>query len=244
MRYVKFTPQALEDEKDKEFWAGWLKRAERAKAKAAEQDAKREKIKFNDTVWKDLKVWLLEHHFHNKCAYCEGKYIAGTYDDAEHWRPKGMVTVKGVEVAPFRLPPRVVFGDQLPDGQFAERRIGVVLGPIGKRQLLGFHKQMQIIGMPRAQLSQIELFEHVQQLFVIRSIHFMCILVVGSSCLVQVWRIAVKQRIGAILLLDDLGRIVAQDSNAPEPDMDLRQSGDSRQPSACLFVHCAACAIS
>jgi hypothetical protein len=98
MRYVEFDPQTLTGD-ERTFWADWIKRSERAKKKASEQHSKNEKIKFNQDVWKQLKDWLLKHVFYGKCSYCEGKYIAGTYDAAEHWRPKGMVTIDGVEVS-------------------------------------------------------------------------------------------------------------------------------------------------
>ncbi len=97
MRYVEFDPQTLTGD-EKTFWTAWIKRSERAKKKASEQYSKNDEIKFNDDVWKQLKEWLLKHKFYSKCAYCEGKYIAGTYDAAEHWRPKGKVTVNGIEV--------------------------------------------------------------------------------------------------------------------------------------------------
>jgi hypothetical protein len=98
MRYVKFDPETLTGD-EKTFWTAWIKRSERAKEKASKQHARNEKIKLNAKVWKELKEWLLKHVFYGKCAYCEGKYTAGTHDAAEHWRPKGKVTVNGVEVS-------------------------------------------------------------------------------------------------------------------------------------------------
>lgn len=97
MRHVDFDPDTLTGD-EKTFWSGWIKKSERAKKKALEQYANEEEIGFRDQVWKALKEWLLDHVFHGKCAYCEGKYLAGTYDAAEHWRPKGKVTVNDVEV--------------------------------------------------------------------------------------------------------------------------------------------------
>lgn len=98
MRYVEFDPKTLTGDENT-FWTDWIKRSKNAKKKTYDQHAKSGEIKFNTEVWKDLKVWLLRHKFHGKCAYCEGKYVAGTYDAAEHWRPKLKVTVKGVEVS-------------------------------------------------------------------------------------------------------------------------------------------------
>ena len=46
-------------------------------------------------VWGELKELLLQHVFHGKCAYCEARFAGGFYGDAEHYRPKKKVTVKG-----------------------------------------------------------------------------------------------------------------------------------------------------
>src|SRR5262249_341553 len=47
-------------------------------------------ISFNQKIWKELK-WHLFELFHDKCAYCENKPLAGYPGDVEHYRPKGKV---------------------------------------------------------------------------------------------------------------------------------------------------------
>jgi len=49
---------------------------------------------WEEQVWKDVKAWFLENVFHYKCAYCESPLeLDRYYGDAEHFRPKGNVTV-------------------------------------------------------------------------------------------------------------------------------------------------------
>ena len=43
------------------------------------------------SVWSELKNWLLEHVFYQKCAYCEVR-LTRDHGAAEHFRPKGRVT--------------------------------------------------------------------------------------------------------------------------------------------------------
>lgn len=46
---------------------------------------------FQDKVWQNLKHLLIKFN-NSKCMFCEGNYIAGAHNDAEHYRPKGKVT--------------------------------------------------------------------------------------------------------------------------------------------------------
>ncbi|MBV8276234.1 MAG: hypothetical protein JO170_13390 [Verrucomicrobia bacterium] len=101
---VIFDPSKLSDPEQKDWWRRWQKRAEEATDAAitAFEDwlgGQRDKpfhFDFNSTIWKDLKNWLMEHVFYEKCAYCE-RLISGYYGDAEHFRPKGAVTCKDSE---------------------------------------------------------------------------------------------------------------------------------------------------
>ena len=45
---------------------------------------------FNKNLWQEFKNDFLIPM--GKCAYCEGRYAAGEFEDAEHYRPKGEVT--------------------------------------------------------------------------------------------------------------------------------------------------------
>ncbi len=46
---------------------------------------------FDERVWQDFKNDILVP-FLGRCSYCEGRYVAGEFGDAEHYRPKAMVT--------------------------------------------------------------------------------------------------------------------------------------------------------
>lgn len=49
-------------------------------------------FKRRQTIWAGIKKFLLEHVFHQKCAYCETQ-TEQFYYEAEHYRPKGEVTI-------------------------------------------------------------------------------------------------------------------------------------------------------
>jgi hypothetical protein len=52
----------------------------------------RPEFSFRQPVWAAIKTFLMTNIFHGKCAYCETQ-TGQFYYDAEHYRPKGMVTV-------------------------------------------------------------------------------------------------------------------------------------------------------
>lgn len=92
MRYVAFSPDELPPGQE-EAWARWERDA--ATATEAMLSLDREGGSFKpdkEILWRRLKEWFLEHVFAGKCAYCEGSYLAGDPQHAEHWRPKGKVT--------------------------------------------------------------------------------------------------------------------------------------------------------
>lgn len=97
MRRVDFNPESLRGEL-RRWWQSWSAEADRAAAEVlADWQAHRE-VELRPEIWSALKKWLLKHVFHGKCAYCEGRYTAGSFNDAEHWRPKNKVTVKRANV--------------------------------------------------------------------------------------------------------------------------------------------------
>jgi hypothetical protein len=76
-------------------WEDWKDEWEK-KRKAANpnlQESKNFEIKFREDIWSDLKKWLLNNIFYNKCAYCETS-LRRSYGDAEHYRPKGRVKAR------------------------------------------------------------------------------------------------------------------------------------------------------
>ncbi len=98
---VKFDPTQLEGA-EKDWWDRWQRRAEAAIDGAiADMEANRPHT-FKSEIWRELKEWLLDNVFHKKCAYCESKITATSFGDAEHYRPKGKVTVKGQTVEGHR----------------------------------------------------------------------------------------------------------------------------------------------
>jgi hypothetical protein len=119
MRTVRFSPEELTDEGQKAWWKDWRERADDARADVLEDWEKwlaletrprpPFKPQLKQKIWSDLKKWLGEHVFHNRCAYCEGPLRYDRYrGDAEHYRPKGSVIwrdQKGEEVrARCKLP--------------------------------------------------------------------------------------------------------------------------------------------
>jgi hypothetical protein len=92
MRYVEFSPHALPPGQE-ESWAKWEQGATTATEAMLSLDREGKAVKPDkETIWRELKVWFLKYVFAGKCAYCEGSYLAGDPQHAEHWRPKGKVT--------------------------------------------------------------------------------------------------------------------------------------------------------
>ena len=91
---IRFDPTQLTGA-DRDWWDAWSKRAAAA-TQALRSDLKAGRPhKFRQAIWKDLKDWLLQRVFSGKCAYCETLVSPGFYGDAEHYRPKGRVTLQG-----------------------------------------------------------------------------------------------------------------------------------------------------
>ncbi|MGY1884150.1 hypothetical protein ACI799_02445 [Blastococcus sp. SYSU DS0753] len=89
MRAIFFDPDALAEPARTHF-EKWLAKAGSALADAEKgQDLK-------SRIWGELKEWLLEHVFYGKCAYCEW-LLGRSFGAAEHYRPKGAVTVRAPE---------------------------------------------------------------------------------------------------------------------------------------------------
>ncbi len=96
MIHVDFDPDRLEGD----LLAEWQRLRDRAREETAELLAIwRERgcprsEDFKPKVWGEFKVFLLEHVFHDKCAYCETSVKkARQPGDAEHYRPKLRVDV-------------------------------------------------------------------------------------------------------------------------------------------------------
>jgi len=82
---MMFRPGFLESEEFK-VWQ------ERARTKRDELlRAENPKSSFDARVWQDFKNDVLIPLV-GQCAYCEGRYAAGGFCDAEHYRPKNEVT--------------------------------------------------------------------------------------------------------------------------------------------------------
>jgi uncharacterized protein (TIGR02646 family) len=97
MRRVKFDPTALSGPQ-REWWDQWEARANEALVKARAEMAATGNAKLQQKIWADLKDWLIENVFGGKCAYCESRFVAVAYGDAEHYRPKGEVRHRGTIV--------------------------------------------------------------------------------------------------------------------------------------------------
>lgn len=97
---VPFDPANLNEEQAT-WWQAWQERAKTATtAVIAEWEAwlqqpgrtSEDKFtpEFDADIWKDLRDWLLDNFFDNKCAYCETPVVRATFH-GEHFRPKGRV---------------------------------------------------------------------------------------------------------------------------------------------------------
>jgi hypothetical protein len=103
VRLVSFDPAALTDPKAVAWWKKWAGRSDDATTRVltawqawldADPRPARFEYAWEEKVWKDVKTWLLEHVFNDKCAYCESPLELDRYHgDAEHFRPKGSVTI-------------------------------------------------------------------------------------------------------------------------------------------------------
>lgn len=69
-------------------YAAWETRASKARDAMLKSD--KPPAKFNEGLWQSFKNEFLIPL--GRCAYCEGRYTAGEFGDAEHYRPKGEVT--------------------------------------------------------------------------------------------------------------------------------------------------------
>lgn len=93
MRHIEFDPSRLTGE-DASWWKQWSDRAtEETRLLIADRRSGR-KRDFDKKILSDLKKWLLNNVFYNKCALCEYNVVLDyRYRDfEEHYRPKSEVT--------------------------------------------------------------------------------------------------------------------------------------------------------
>jgi len=97
MIHIDFDPSTLTGE-DKTWWDDWQRKAAEATEEIIQTWESSKQLSgsdFKDSIWQDLKKWLLQHVFHGKCAYCETHIEeAQQSGDAEHFRPKCAVTFR------------------------------------------------------------------------------------------------------------------------------------------------------
>jgi hypothetical protein len=100
---IEFDPAKLTGDLKTE-WDEWEKRATAATQEAIDEwekwfvDPNRPpnttfRHEFRNDIWSELKHFLRTHVSHGKCAYCETS-LTQFVGDAEHYRPKGRVSVK------------------------------------------------------------------------------------------------------------------------------------------------------
>jgi hypothetical protein len=102
MRRVSFDPAALEPEV-KAWFDNWLRRADEATDRVCTDADEGSELRFRQGLWAELKNWLLTGVFQGKCAYCEGRMTAQSWGAAEHYRPKGRVTVRNPETGKLEV---------------------------------------------------------------------------------------------------------------------------------------------
>lgn len=125
MRTITFDPATLTDPASVKWWKAWQKRADKATDQALQRwgvwyqqpvgaDGSRPTAfdpGLQQAIWSDLKDWLNENVYYKHCAYCEGPLQYDRYGgDAEHFRPKGRVTVRAGDGS------TVIAHCKLPDG--------------------------------------------------------------------------------------------------------------------------------
>jgi hypothetical protein len=96
MRYVPFDPETLPPDL-KTVWDAWVVRSNAARDELTSTfslDDPPKAENFKEGVWGDLKDFLMAHVFMKRCAYCEARVDPTGWGDAEHWRPKGKITVR------------------------------------------------------------------------------------------------------------------------------------------------------
>ncbi|MFZ4801801.1 MAG: hypothetical protein ACOYLR_07410 [Chlorobium sp.] len=104
---IRFNPDQLSDENDIQQWKVYCQKAKEATDQVIAEWEAWLKCRENNPIvdefcpdfkgyiWRELKKWLFEKVFHNKCAYCESTLELDRYlGDVEHFRPKGQVTMK------------------------------------------------------------------------------------------------------------------------------------------------------
>jgi hypothetical protein len=73
----------------------WCARAASATEEVLRKHGAGEPFTLDPAIWAEHKEWVFSNVFDEKCAYCEAKVTPQSYGDAEHFRPKGAVTVPG-----------------------------------------------------------------------------------------------------------------------------------------------------
>jgi hypothetical protein len=101
MRRVSFDPNTLPPSALKQWHAAIQSARDAIDAviSAKEPDPRKDDDQrsdpaWNSALWRVFKNLLLTHVYGGNCAYCEGDVEATAWGDADHWRPKGKVTVR------------------------------------------------------------------------------------------------------------------------------------------------------
>jgi hypothetical protein len=95
VRRVRFDPNSL-GAADRSWYEQWVKGAasDQAQLRRDVENGASFPLDFKPDRWSALKRWLLQHVFFGKCGYCESALSAHSFGAADHYRPKGRVTVK------------------------------------------------------------------------------------------------------------------------------------------------------
>ena len=104
MRHVAFNPDDLSSsdsygdgipaQSSKQWWSDWVSKAGEETRLLVQSVRLEQGAKLKPEIWSELKKFLLDKVFHGKCAYCESYIKGSSFGDAEHYRPKSLVTVK------------------------------------------------------------------------------------------------------------------------------------------------------
>ena len=94
MRRIDFDPDAQSGtwtSTQRDWWLGLLARAKAAVADLGSSTTAPEA--FAEDVWRDIRDWLLEYVFFDKCAMCEARVGHAGRGEGDHYRPKKRVKI-------------------------------------------------------------------------------------------------------------------------------------------------------
>jgi hypothetical protein len=164
--HAPFDPESLDGEQ-KAWFDDWVERAETARDQMIGAwkpgDVPLPTLtKAHETLWQELRDWMVEHVFHWKCGYCE-KDMERQCRDAEHYRPKKPVA-GGPPDHPGYFWLALAWENIVPSCEFCNRRKG-------KRSQFPVEEELAMPGDPLQTSSELDALERPLLLHPVRDEH-------------------------------------------------------------------------